>query len=49
MSRVSKTDRFAIEDNEFKPYKPSRDIIDKFEENALSLGVSNPYNQADPL
>ena len=49
MSRVSKTDRFAIEDNEFKPYKPSRDIIDKFEENALRLGVSNPYNQAEPI
>ena len=49
MNRISKTDRFAIEDNEFKPYKPSRDIIDKFEENALRLGVSNPYNQAEPV
>ena len=50
MGRVSKTDRFAIEDNgEFKPYRTSRDIIDKFEENALRLGVSNPYNQAEPV
>jgi len=49
MSRVSKRDRFAIEDGEFRPYQPSRDIIDKFEENALRLGVPNPYNQAEPV
>jgi len=49
MSRISKIDRFAIEDNEFRPYIPSRDIVDKFEENALRLGVSNPYNQAEPV
>jgi hypothetical protein len=48
MNRVSKRDRFAIEDGEFRPYEPSRDIIDKFEENAIRLGVSNPWNQAEP-
>jgi len=49
MNRVSKRDRFAIEDGEFRPYQPSRDIIDKFEENALRLGVTNPYNAAEPV
>jgi len=49
MNRVSKRDRFAIEDGEFRPYEPSRDIIDKFEENALRLGVANPWNQAEPV
>ena len=49
MKRISKRDRFAIEDGEFKPYQPSRDIIDKFEENALRLGVSNPWIQAEPV
>jgi len=49
MSRVSKRDRFAIEDGEFRPYEPSRDIIDKFEENALRLGISNPWNTAEPV
>ena len=43
MNRVSKRERFAIEDGEFRPYIPSRDILDKFEENALNLGVPNPY------
>ena len=49
MNRVSKRDRFAIEDGQFRPYEPSRDIIDKFEENALRLGVSNPWNTAEPV
>ena len=49
MNRVSKRDRRAIEDGEFKPYEPSKDIINKFEENALKLGVSNPYIDAEPV
>ncbi len=49
MDRVSKRDRRAIEDGEFKPYEPSKDIIDKFEENALRLGVPNPYIEAEPV
>jgi hypothetical protein len=49
MRRVSKTDRAAIEEGQFRPYKPSRDIIQKFEENALRLGVSNPYIAAEPV
>ena len=49
MRRISKTDRSAIEEGQFRPYKPSRDIIQKFEENALRLGVSNPYIAAEPV
>ena len=47
MNRVSKRDRLSIEEGEFKPYVPSKDIIDKFEENALKLGVANPWNEAE--
>jgi len=49
MGRVSKRERFAIEDGEFRPYQPSRDILRAFEENALKLGVENPYNKAEPV
>ena len=49
MGRVSKRERFAIEDGEFRPYQPSRDILRAFEENALKLGVENPYNKAGPV
>ena len=49
MNRVSKRERAAIEDGEFRPYEPSRDILEKFEENALKLGVPNPYAQAEPI
>ena len=49
MERISKKERFAIEDGEFRPYVPSRDITDTFEENALRLGVPNPYIEAEPV
>jgi hypothetical protein len=49
MSRVSKKDRTSIEFGEFTPYIPSRDIIDKFEENSIKLGVPNPYLKAAPI
>ena len=49
MNRISKRDRASIEFGEFTPYIPSRDIIDKFEENAIKLGVPNPYLKAEPI
>ena len=49
MSRVSVRERNAIEQGEFRPYIPSSDIINKFEENALRLGVPNPYFEAEPI
>jgi len=49
MDRISKKERFAIEDGEFRPYVPSRDILDTFEENAIKLGVPNPYIAAEPV
>ena len=49
MRRISRKDRVSIEDGRFTPYQPSRDIINKFEENALRLGVPNPYLAAEPV
>ena len=49
MRRISRKDRTAIEDGRFTPYEPSKDIINKFEENALRLGVPNPYIEAEPV
>ncbi len=49
MGRVSIRERNAIEQGEFRPYIPSADIINKFEENALRLGVPNPYFEAEPI
>ena len=46
MSRISKKERNSIEDGRFQPYTPSKDILRAFEENALKLGVENPYEQA---
>ena len=46
---MSNKDRASYEDGDFRPYEPSRDIINKFEENAFNLGVPNPYNQARPI
>ncbi len=49
MSRMSNRDRVSYEDGDFRPYQPSQEIINKFEENAFNLGVPNPYNQARPI
>ena len=49
MDRISKRDRANIEFGEFVPYQSSRDIIDKFDENARQLGVPNPYLKAEPV
>jgi len=44
--RISGSDKASYEDGSFKPYQPSPDILRAFEENALKLGVPNPYNKA---
>ena len=49
MSRISKRDRSSIEFGEFTPYKPSKEILEKFEENSIKLGVANPYLKAEPI
>jgi len=49
MSRMSNRDRVSYEDGDFRPYQPSQEIINKFEENAFNLGVPNPYTQARPI
>ena len=47
--RISSADKASYEDGRFKPYQPSPDILRAFEENALKLGVPNPYNKAGPV
>ena len=47
--RISGSDKASYEDGRFKPYQPSPDILRAFEENALKLGVENPYNKAGPV
>ena len=49
MRRMSNRDRVSYEDGDFRPYQPSQEIINKFEENAFNLGVPNPYTQARPI
>jgi len=49
MRRMSNKDRASYEDGDFRAYEPSREIINKFAENAFNLGVPNPYNQARPV
>jgi len=49
MRRVSASDRGSYEDGRFKPYQPSPDILRAFEENAIKLGIPNPYNKAGPV
>ena len=49
MNRMSNRDRVSYEDGDFRPYQPSQEIINKFEENAFKLGVPNPYTQARPV
>jgi hypothetical protein len=46
---MSNRDRVSYEDGDFRPYQPSQEIINKFEENAFNLGVPNPYTQARPI
>tara|TARA_R110000803_G_scaffold194439_1_gene257540 strand:+ start:4096 stop:8022 length:3927 start_codon:yes stop_codon:yes gene_type:complete len=49
MKRLSKRERNDIVDGVFRPYSPSQDIIRKFEENSMKLGVSNPWIQAESV
>jgi len=36
----------SLNDGEFRPFLPSREIEDAFEQNAERLGLSNPYEEA---
>ena len=36
-----------LSSGEFRPFMPSSNVVDLFEENARNLGVSNPYNKAE--
>ena len=49
MNRMSNRDRVSYEDGDFRPYEPSREIVNKFADNAFNLGVPNPYVQARPV
>ena len=49
MGRISNRERSSIEEGVYRPYVPSRDIANAFEENAMKLGVPNPYIQAEPV
>jgi len=48
LKRISKTDRTAIETGRYQPYDPSEEVRDIFRQNALKLGVSDPYIEALP-
>lgn len=48
LKRVSKTDRTAIETGRYSPYDPSEEVKDIFRQNALKLGVPDPYIEALP-
>ena len=45
-SRVGTTAYSFLEEGEFRPFLPSAEIAQAFEENAERLGVSNPYEEA---
>ena len=49
MGRISNRERSSIEEGVYRPYVPSRDIANAFEENAIKLGVPNPYVLAEPV
>ncbi len=38
-----------LSEGEFRPFTPSKNVINLFEDNARNLGISNPYNQAEPV
>ena len=49
MGRISNRERSSIEEGVYRPYVPSRDIANAFEDNAMKLGVPNPYIEAEPV
>ena len=38
-----------IGQGEFRPFTPSRNIINLFDDLAIKLGISNPYIEAEPI
>ena len=47
-SRVSKREKAAIVEGVFRPFQISKEVKIAMEENAMKLGVSNPYQEAEP-
>ena len=47
--RLSNRDINALLEDQFRPFVPSREVEKAFEENALRLGVPNPYERADEV
>jgi len=47
--RLSNRDIGSLLENEFRPFVPSREVKEAFEENALKIGVANPYDRADEV
>ena len=43
---ISAAEKSAIENGIFRPYVPSRNVLQAFQENASALGESNPYLDA---
>ena len=46
LGRISNVEVTAIDDNEFRPYTLSQNVINAFEENAEKLGLPNPLEEA---
>ena len=48
-SRVGSTQYGALVDGEFKPFLPSAEVQQAFEDNAEKLGLTNPYEEASEV
>jgi hypothetical protein len=46
LGRISNVEVSAIDDNEFRPYTLSQNVINAFEENAEKIGLPNPLEEA---
>ena len=49
-SRVGGSTQYgALVDGEFKPFLPSKEVQQAFEDNAEKLGLTNPYEEASEI
>ena len=46
LDRLSNVEVSAIDDNIFRPYSISKNVVDAFQENADKLGLPNPLDEA---
>ena len=46
LDRVSKSEVRSIDNGNFKPYKISSEVAKAIKDNALAIGMNNPYDQA---